>query len=573
MIHLQVVRFQNFMSYGNRMTEIRLDDYKTTLLVGINAAGKSSVYESLCFGLFRKPYRNINIPNLVNNVNQKDCLVEVEFQADGRQYLVRRGIKPAIFEIYVNGELIPQPASVYDYQDNLEKNILRMNFKTFCQIVILGTANFTPFMLLTPQVRREIVENLLDIGVFSKMNVILKQDQKRIDELLTKIEQSEKLIQSKISLMEKHIDERKKDTTSHINDLETQTMKRRETLAQLELDEAAVDAEIAAIEQGNKFDRAKIQDALSRLKQAQKQCENRQAKLLEAQKKISSLDVCPTCEQQVTDVARQAILTQKHELAKKLEDTAETIAGKIQTATIELEAALEIASKLADKHKERVAICNSQRQTKEAIETLENTKRRVLEKSKESIDTSELDKHRVAMEKLAVKKAETLEERELLSNVGLVLKDDGIKSAIIKQYVPVINELINSYLEQMGSPMVFVIDETFSETIKSAYKDDRSYESLSQGERMRVDLAILFTWREISKMRNAAHTNLLILDEVMDSSLDSEGTEDFLKIIRDASKETNIIIISHKAEQIIEKFDRVITFKKTNNFSEMVNVE
>jgi len=572
MIHLQVVRFQNFMSYGNGFTEIRLDGSKTTLLVGSNAAGKSSVYESLCFGLFRKPYRNINIPNLVNNINQKDCLVEVEFQSDGRQYLVRRGIKPAIFEIYVDGELIPQPASVYDYQDNLEKNILRMNFKTFCQIVILGTAGFTPFMLLTPNVRREIVENLLDIGIFSKMNIILKQDQKRIDEFLVKIEQSERLIQSKISLMEKHIKERETDNESRISDLRDSIAKLQATIGQSKLDEAAIEDEIAAIERDNKFDRAKIQDALSRLKQAQRQCETRQAKLLEAQKKISLLDVCPTCEQQITDVTRHTILAQKHELAKKLEDTAETIAGKLQTTTVELEAALEISGKLADKHRDLVSLCNDQRQSERSIRSLE-MQIESLQKAKEEIDTSDLEKHRVAMGKLESKKEETLEERELLSNVALILKDDGIKSAIIKQYVPVINELINTYLEKMGSPMVFVIDETFKETIKSAYKDDRSYESLSQGERMRVDLAILFTWREISKMRNAAHTNLLILDEVMDSSLDSDGTEDFLKIIQDVSKETNIFVISHKAEQIIEKFDRVMTFRKTNNFSEIASIE
>lgn len=568
MLHFHSIRWRNFLSTGTDFTEIVLDKSKTTLIAGNNGAGKSTFLDALSYALFKKPFRNINIPALVNTINQKDCLVEVEFSINSRRYMVRRGIKPAIFEIYSNGQLIPQPANVYDYQETLEKTIVRMNHKTFCQIVVLGSANFTPFMLLTPQNRREIIENLLDIGIFSKMQVILKQDQKRNEELLGDIENKKKLVQSKINLMEKHLRE-----------LETNN---QELIKGIHADITRIDGDIQAISERKKSVQSKLEDTQLRIrnssfelrssikkgKDALAGLDQRSTKIQEASDRFASGEACSTCKQVITEEALSSLRKTYADRIVKISNNREKIEGQLRSLEEKLQASIDLENEMDGLKKEASQIDSeaaSKAQYKKSLET----QLKGLQKAKKEIDTTDLDRHRNALSKLLSRGNEALDERELLSLAGTILKDDGIKATIIAQYIPVINTLINQYLAEMDFFCLFEIDETFKETMKAVYKDELNYSSLSQGERMRVDIALLFTWREIARMRNAAFTNILILDEIMDSSLDAAGTEEFLKIIEKISHSGNIFIISHKAEQIIEKFERVLTFKKVSNFSEV----
>ena len=539
------------------------------MITGSNGAGKSTFLDALSYGLFKKPFRNINIPALVNTINQKDCLVEIEFSVNNRSYLIRRGIKPVIFEIYSNGELIPQPANVYDYQDNLEKVILKINHKTFCQIVVLGSANFIPFMLLTPQNRREIIENLLDIGVFSKMNVILKQDQKKNEEFIASITSKEKLVQSKINLMEKHIKEIQTNNADLLSDLQKRIDSTEVNITSFKAKKAELDIELEELKKESTQASATLMISISKGKDAILQLQNRSKKLKKYSDDFSELEKCSACNQTITEEAKVNLKENYDQRIENIETNQETLQKKIDKLESDLELSLEIEQKIKDKKKEidklTSEVSAESRLKKSLLSQLGS-----LQAAKQEIDTTDLEKHQKALSKLLSRRNEAFEERELLSNAGMLLKDDGIKSMIISQYIPVINSLINKYLQQMDFYCLFEIDETFKETMKAIYKDEMGYTSLSQGERMRVDIALLFTWREISRMRNAAYTNILILDEIMDSSLDAAGTEEFLKIIQKIAQSGNIFVISHKSDQIAEKFESNIMFKKVSNFSEMV---
>lgn len=568
MIKFHLVRWRNFLSTGNAWTEIRLDQHKTTLISGTNGAGKSTLLDAIAYVLYKKPFRNINIPNLVNTVNQKDCLVEIEFSIGLRTYRVRRGIKPAVFEVFSDNELIPQSANVYDYQENLEKNILRMNYKTFCQIVILGSAGYTPFMLLPAQSRRDIIENLLDIDVFSRMSTVLKLEQKQNDELIAKIQQKEKIIESKVALMEKHIKELETNNESQVNDIQDNITTLQRSLDEIETKEQHKREELAAFERelgGTPIET--IRSNLTKLQEAQRQYTKREKKLLETDP-TRDIQNCPTCLQSITSEARQKIDDRKHEILSKITEGSEKISRKIQTYSDELDNALLFQEQVNEKNVALAKLGNERVRVKDSIRTLQK-QIEGLQRAKKEIDTTDLEKHKTALERLAARKDIALEEDDLLSLAATLLKDGGIKTMIVRQYIPVMNKLINKYLEQMDFYCLFEIDETFKETMKAVYKDEMVYTSLSQGERMRVDIALLFTWREIAKMRNAALTNILILDEIVDSSLDGAGTEEFLKIIQTLSQSANIFIISHKAEQIVDKFEHSIRFEKRSNFSEI----
>lgn len=571
MIVLKKVRWKNVLSTGNEFTEIELDRHGTTLIAGSNGSGKSTCIDVLCFALYKKPFRNINIPNLVNTVNGKECLVEVEFDVGSRSYLIRRGIKPAVFEVYSNGELIPQSANVYDYQDNLEKNILRMNYKTFIQIVVLGSAAYTPFMLLPAANRREIIENLLDIDVFSRMNNLLKMDQKKNENLLSDLQNKEKIISSRISLMEKHIKELENNNEAQIDDLrKTKENFENELKGALENEESW----IRDIEEHKKTRTSQssneIRSEISKIKEKERQLAKRKEKLLEAKTSMDHIEVCPRCAQSITDKVRKTLESQVYDQLVQVEEISQKIERKLQTLDARLKESQAWEQELAHKNEQLLYAKGVPVRIKEDIKTVESQIAKLQEARKE-IDTSDLEKHIRARQAIQIKRDEALEQADLMNTAAALLKDGGIKTMIIKQYIPVMNKLINKFLEQMDFYCLFEIDETFKETMRAPYKDEMSYTSLSQGERMRVDIALLFTWREIARMRNAALTNILILDEIMDSSLDAAGTEEFLKIIQSIAKSSRIFVISHKAEQIIEKFERTIVFQKIANFSSIKN--
>lgn len=566
MISFRFVRWKNFLSTGNALTEIKLDQHATTLISGTNGAGKSTLLDVLSFALFKKAFRNINLPTLINTVNQRDCLVEVEFDVGSRSYLVRRGMKPHVFEVFSNGELIPQSANVYDYQDNLEKNILRMTHKTFCQIVVLGSAGYTPFMLLPAQARREIIENLLDIDVFSRMNTLLKNQQRDIESKMTEIEQKERLVSSRISLIEKHLRDKATDNQELIDTLEKDIDGTGRSIDDLQTQIAAANGELSALTKPANI--TALQSKIAKHQEAKRQLEKRRSTLLDSLSKFEKIEECPTCSQSISDAVRTRISSQKYGVIDKIEQSTEELSRKLQAFQSELDTASD-HQRAVDELNAKIRNLENERYIAERhVHALQN-QLGSLQKAKDEIDTSELERHQTALQRVLRARDIAVEKADLLKTAATLLKDGGIKTMIIRQYIPVMNRLINKFLEQMDFFCIFEIDETFEEKMKAVYKDELEYTSLSQGERMRVDIALLFTWREIARMRNASLTNILILDEIMDSSLDSAGTEEFLRIVKDISQSSNIFIISHKADQIVEKFDNHVRFVKRNNFSQI----
>ena len=538
-----------------------VNEYYTNGIVSHN----STILDALCFGLFKKPFRNINIPRLVNSINNKNMLVEVEFEVGAKHILIRRGLKPAIFEIYENDVMIPQSANIFDYQNILEKNILKMNFKTFIQIVILGSACFTPFMLLTAQDRREIIENLLDIEVFSKMNKLLKTEQFKLGDSINDFENKNKIIEAKISLIEKHIEELKgnnetiiKETYERLNLLEKNIKEKNEKKNELVSRKKEFLSKISY----------KTKDQLNDVETKIKKIERQKEKLSSEISNVISLEECPTCNTRISEHAIQKIIKEKNELCEKIESALVNLSNKATSLSKKLNEEQEIQKQIDVLLSETLAY---ERETETDEREVDRLKKYIdiLEEKKKKIDVSELNKHKKVNIKLNNKLEELYEQRETFSTAASLLKDGGIKSSVIKQYIPIINKFINKYLDQMGFFCQFQIDENFNETIKANYMDEMTYSNFSQGERMRIDIALLFTWREIARMRNSSITNLLIMDEIMDSSLDANGTEEFINIIKNLSRNSNIFIISHKNEDIIDKFDTSIYFKKISNFSHM----
>ena len=567
MITFEKVRWKNFLSTGAAFTEINFQKSPNTLIIGNNGAGKSTILDALCFGLFGKPFRKINKPQLLNSINNQAAVVEIEFSIGKKKYKVIRGIKPNTFEIYQNDVLLNQDAASKDYQEHLEKFILRLNYKSFTQVVILGSASFVPFMQLSPADRRNIIEDLLDIGIFSSMNGMVKEKMSEIKESTTKNKYEMQITTEKINFQKQNIEE-------HKNRSEAEIEKKKKEVKESIDQNFTLQRDIDLIQKHIDVLQSKIQDKLavekksSKLLQLESKLEFRLKKLDKEYKFYEENHDCPTCKQSIADTFRHSQLSgidkTKGEIGVGIQD----IETKIQEANNRIEEIQKIVKHIQE-HNNEIVKHNS---TISAINTYISKLQKEIEDLstlRESIE-SENDKLKELKSELSalVKKQEELaEQKQYYEFAGFLLKDTGIKTKIIKQYLPIMNKLINKYLTAMDFFVNFNINEQFEETIKSRHRDEFSYANFSEGEKMRIDLALLFTWRQIAKLKNSTNTNLLILDEVFDSSLDGVGTEEFLKLIHEMGTDTNVFVISHKGDQLFDKFRSIIKFEKHNNFS------
>jgi DNA repair exonuclease SbcCD ATPase subunit len=567
MILFKSVEWKNFLSTGNSANKVLLDKSTTTLIIGKNGEGKSTILDALCFSLFGKPFRNINKGQLINSINNKNCLVTVEFSIANKEYKIIRGIKPNVFEIWCNGEMLNQEAASRDYQKVLEQQILRLNYKTFTQVVILGSASFVPFMQLPSHQRREVIEDILDIKIFSTMNQLLKEKANDTKDEISKIEAQIVTARAKVDSQTQLIKTISEAKTDSINKIET---KIAETTRQIDTTQGEIAVTIEQIVElkGKITSKEKITNDLekaktvkSKLSQKIETCENHT-------EFFSDNDVCPSCSQDIPEEHKSKIV---QDLNKKVLEhntqitELETILGGLNTKLSDIN---DIISKITDK--------NIELSTKNSTVTLLNKQIDQLKTEIEDnkADTGNLDEEKRKLKDMAeeamgkIKQKNTLNERRNLEEVAsILLKDTGIKTAIIREYLPAMNKLINKYLNAMDTYIHFELDEAFNEKIKSRFRDEFTYASFSEGEKMRIDLAILFTWRQIAKMKNSVNTNLLLLDEIFDSSLDTAGTDYFLNLMNQFTDKSNIFVISHKGDQLFDKFRSVIKFEKRNNFS------
>lgn len=567
MIYFQTIRWKNILSTGNTFTEVKLDKSPNTLIIGHNGAGKSTILDALCFVLFGKPFRKINKPNLLNSINNREGLVEVEFNIGQKRYKVIRGIKPNIFEIYCNDVLVNQDAKAKDYQEHLEKFILKLNYKSFTQVVILGSASFVPFMQLSAADRRAIIEDLLDIQIFSSMNTIVKEKMSEIKDKNLKTSYDVKLTEEKIELQRQNIEDHKKHNDKEIERKQAEIVESQNQIFTLESDIQKIQHHVLVLQK-------KIQDHPSVGKKS-KGLLQIEAKMETNIKKIEKdilfyeqNDNCPTCRQTLTDSFKDDQIRERNDKRKQLANGIEEIGREIAKVNARIEEINKIQKHITEhnnevvKHNSTISAINKYiTKMNQEITLLSHTKNNLVEentKLKELVE--QLSSLVRVQEELAV-------EKQYYEYAATLLKDTGIKTKIIKQYLPIMNKLINKYLSAMDFFVNFNINENFEETIKSRHRDEFSYANFSEGEKMRIDLALLFTWRQIAKLKNSTNTNLLILDEVFDSSLDTVGTEEFLKLLHDMGQDTNVFVISHKGDQLFDKFRSVIKFKKVNNFS------
>lgn len=566
MIVFKSISWMNFLSTGNSANTVLLDKSPTTLIIGRNGEGKSTILDALCFALFGKPFRNINKGQLVNSINNKNCMVEIKFSIGSNEYRIRRGIKPNLFEIYLNDQLMNQDSANRDYQKILEQQILRLNYKTFTQVVILGSASFVPFMQLPSSQRREVIEDILDIRIFSTMNTLLKDRIQQTKEELIRVESSislsktavesqQKIISSLVSSKQEQIDGIRKRIADNEQDIERNSARVSELLAQV----SELSGRIADFKQ--------LKADINKCDLAHKKRLSKTLDLKETINFFTNNEVCPSCEQGIPHEHKSTIvekLSAEHEAVDEERFTLENALEKMYARLEEIET---ISANITELNTE-IATLN----TSNATLTQQNARLNTDVESTKS-DTSNINEEKRKLKELAStaiahveRKAEINEERSLQDIAGTLLKDTGIKTAIIREYLPAMNKLINKYLAAMDFYVHFELDESFNESIKSRFRDEFTYASFSEGEKMRIDLAILFTWRQIAKMKNSVNTNLLILDEIFDSSLDNAGTDYFLSVMSQFEK-TNVFVISHKGDVLFDKFRSVIKFEKKNDFS------
>lgn len=569
MIIFEKVRWKNFLSTGNAFTEIDLIRSTNTLIVGHNGAGKSTILDALTFGLFGKPFRKINKPQLMNTINNTDCAVEIEFKIGRKQYKIVRSIKPNAFEIYCDSVLINQDAKAKDYQEHLEKFILKLNYKSFTQVVILGSASFVPFMQLSPADRRAIIEDLLDIQIFSSMNSIVKNKISTIKDEQKAVDYNIKLVEAKISLQKQNIEDNKKNHLVEI-DKKVQEVAGNDThLNKVAKDIGLIQKHIQQLTD-KISDKTTVSLRTTKLITLQSKFGDNVKKLNKEISFYQNNDNCPTCHQAIVTETKDKHVTEKQTKITEIQTATTKLEEELQNVHNRLEE-IEKIQKHINAHNSEVVKLNTQ------VTSINSYNARLLKEIEElrtrTVSTDNND------DKLKTLNAELQEYKNVAEQLSIdkqyhefaatLLKDTGIKTKIIKQYLPVMNRLINKYLTSMDFFVNFNLNESFEETIKSRHRDEFSYASFSEGEKMRIDLALLFTWRQIAKMKNSVNTNLLILDEVFDSSLDGVGTEEFLKLLNSLDTNTNVFVISHKGDQLFDKFRSIIKFTKKNNFSQI----
>ena len=568
MITFQKIRWKNFLSTGDQWTEINLNKSSTTLVIGTNGAGKSTMLDALCFALFNKPYRKINKPQLVNSSNEKGCLVEVEFSVGPRNYLIRRGIKPNVFDIIVDGEMKNKEADDRANQKIVEEQILKLNYKSFTQIVILGSSNFVPFMQLTQAHRREVIEDLLDIRIFSAMNNLLKEEIRQSREVIKNLTLKKNTIKDKISMQEGFIEDLENRHKDKIDENENKIEKLIASALETDKENNIISEKISEKEKElESYESATEQ--LRKLGSLKGKISQRVTTITKEHKFFSQNTVCPTCTQSIEEDFRLNKISDAQDKAKELQE------GFLKLEeSIRLEEDRERHFKTLTKEitelthgisQNNVRIAGFNRQVRDLQHEVQTLTSQLQDRNSEH---EKLDGFKNDLQVVFGKLAEKNEEVKYNDFAYSLLKDGGVKSKIIKKYLPLINKQVNRYLQMMDFYINFHLDEEFGETIQSPVHDKFTYSSFSEGEKMRIDLALLFAWREVARFKNSANTNLLILDEVFDSSLDTVGTDEFTKIIRFVIQDANTFVISHKAD-MLDKFNNVIEFSKKGGFSYM----
>ena len=569
MIVFRCIRYKNFLSSGNYFTEIELDKEITTLVLGANGSGKSTMLDAICFGLFGKPFRSITKPQLLNSLNQKHAMVEVEFTTGNKYYRIVRGIKPNVFEIYCDDKLLNQDASVRDYQDTFEKSVLKMNYKSFTQIVILGSASFTPFMQLSAADRRSIIEDLLDIKIFSNMNQILKERSQKLKGELTHNKYQLDAIQEKIEVHEQYIRNINRDNKEKLEMLSSQVDDERTLILDRSKEIECLTKK--SLEFSSEIERSSsVNDKLKKLDTLSNNLERTIKKVDGDIKFYSENDNCPTCKQDIDDEFKSEVVVSRSEKRSELVEAVQELKMKAASTNEVLQQINEYAKKFQSITKIIDGKNNENKASEKYIKSMQDEiDRTTSNKDNVKEQTKKLKEYNSELSVVEDEIKSLIEEREYQDIATILLKDNGIKTKIIRQYIPIINKLVNKYLASMDFFVNFNLDESFKETIKSRHRDDFSYSSFSEGEKQRIDMALMLTWRTIAKLKNSASTNLLILDEVFDSSLDNNGTEDLMKLLN-MLEATNLFVISHKGDILQDKFHNVLKFEKINNFSKIV---
>jgi len=563
MIIFKSIRYKNFLSSGNTFTDINFRKSKSTLVVGHNGAGKSTMLDALSFGLFGKPHRKIMKSQLVNSINQRQAVVEVEFSIGKSNFKIVRGIKPNVFEIWKDGKMINQSSHAMEYQKILEQNILKLNHKSFHQVVVLGSSSFIPFMQLNAGHRRDVIEDLLDINIFSKMNVILKEKNSILKDKLSKTNHTIDLIKNKITQQSKYIRDIAALTTENKKKYEKQIKSAEEKIQKLQDHNNQLSSEL---ENKGDLDLTKLQERKNNVIALRAEQKQQLKAVAKRGLFLEKNDECPTCEQPIQNKDKLVFDTKNE--AYQIEHTLGMIESDYKLVEQEISSLQETISKV----NEKTNIINSNNRE---IASLNQSNKDLKSYLDEEV-SADLSEARNELEKLSSDKESLLEEKLKVAEqfnyngvIGEMLRDTGIKTKIIKQYLPAINKLVNQHLQVLDFFVSFDLDESFQETIRSRYRDDFTYESFSEGEKQRIDLSLLFTWRQIAKMKNSVATNLLILDETFDSSLDHDGVENLLKILNTLGEDTNTFIISHKGDILDNKFESKIEFTKERNFSQM----
>jgi len=569
MILFKKVRYKNFLSTGQQFIEIDLDKANTTLVVGENGAGKSTMLDALCFGLFQRPFRGIKKDQLINSINEKECIVEVEFTVGQKDYKIIRGIKPNLFEIWCDGDMLNQDAAQRDYQKHLEQQILKLNFRSFTQVVILGNASFVPFMQLRARHRRQVVEEILDIEIFSKMNLLFREKQKNQDELIKQTDFNYQLVDNKIDDKKKYIDDISNRSKDLADSKKADLNKSITDISNYEEDIRKVRTEIAEL-QKEVIDESKVNDKHKKLHNMEAKLENTCNKHKKDLSFFQSHNDCPTCQQSIDEAFKSTMISKKAEKVQELEIALGQIDKEIKTSEMKLDTINKTMVTIREKE---LLINRYETSIEEIKKQTVRLGQEIAELQDEKISTAEqtgeLNQLQERITELEKDKLNQKSEMVYIDTARHLMQDTGIKTKIIKQYLPIMNQLINKNLASMDFFVNFSLDEEFNETIKSRHRDEFNYHSFSEGEKLRIDLAILFTWREIAKLKNSTNTNLLILDEIFDSSLDSSGTDEFMRILHTTMEKENVFVISHKGDTLIDKFPRVMKFEKYKNFTRM----